>query len=57
MSLVKIDKFKNWSDRAAKMRALAMGTTNKTAANLMSNLADDYEKAADNAKGRELGGK
>jgi hypothetical protein len=57
MPLAKIDESKNWSDRAARMRVRAMGTTNKTASNLMSDLADDYEKAADKAKGRELNGK
>jgi hypothetical protein len=56
MPLAKIDESKNWSDRAARMRARATGTTNKTAANLMSDLADDYEKAAEKSKGRELRG-
>jgi hypothetical protein len=42
----------HWRERAAQMRALAAGTTDPEAAELMFKVAEDYDKLADRAEQR-----
>jgi hypothetical protein len=49
-----INDSKHWRDRAAEMRALADGYTDKEAARIMRRLADDYDRLADRADDRAM---
>jgi hypothetical protein len=42
----------HWRERAAQMRALAVGTADAEAAAIMLTLAEDYDKLADRAEVR-----
>jgi hypothetical protein len=46
---------KHWRDRATEMRALAEGMSNSRPAQLLNDLADDYDKLADRAEDRRGG--
>ena len=43
---------KHWRDRAAEMRALADNMSNSKPAQLLNDLADDYDRLADRAEVR-----
>jgi hypothetical protein len=43
---------KHWRDRATEMRALADGMSGSKPAQLLNDLADDYDKLADRAEVR-----
>lgn len=47
---------KHWRDRAAEMRILAEGHSDREAAAIMTRLANDYEKLADRAEMRTRNG-
>jgi hypothetical protein len=52
MTVRSFDDSKYWRDRAAEMRALAIGYIDHEAAGIMGRLADDYDKLADRAEAR-----
>jgi hypothetical protein len=45
---------KHWRDRATEMRALAEGMSHTKPAQLLNDLADDYDKLADGAEIRRV---
>jgi len=47
MALNHVNDVKHWRDRAAEMRVLAEGMKDPQTTQIMSDLANDYEKLAD----------